>query len=162
MITLLLIIALLLSGVAYGQNKYTEMFNEANASFYERLDVIFMPKDTFINVFDNWGETNKNPYLWWNAATWTTIDSTDWYYQARERLKSYKAYLDYCYADSVPYYVDVYLDDMKWFTLFLPDNLHQSDIMASSRIDTIYKYGKQPTFEGYVEWLDSLLNQKTY
>ncbi len=156
--TLLITIVLLLSGMVYGQNKYTEMFNEANASLYERQDSIITPKDTFINDFDNWGETNKNPYLWWNAATWTMIDSTGWYYQARERLKSYQTYIDHCYADSVIQYryKTEYWNGMGWSTKYTYDPFVVMESNTSVEISPIYKHRK-PTFEGYVKWLEKLL-----
>ncbi len=168
----LLIIVLLLSGMVYGQNKYTEMFNEANASLYERQDSIITPKDTFINDFNNWGETNKNPYLWWNAATWTMIDSADWYYQALERLKSYQTYIDHCHADTLKaemfqeeYLIDMgnYREMISYEKLLERGYRYFGRIVKDSTFTNIeYWFVGKGTFEGYVEWFDSLLNQKTY
>jgi len=67
-------------------------------------------------------------------------------------------YLDYCYADSsIKYqYMKVTWDGMGWDTTY---TLSMYPIMMESsthKIPPIYQH-RTPTFEGYVKWLEKLI-----
>ena len=102
-----------------------------------------------------------------SVMVWGQVDFREW---ERERNALRKAirvemyylmseYINYCYTDSsVERYIISYPGDIGefWFDIVPPNTIHPSDVAIASSIDTLYSH-RQPTFEGYVIWLGSLL-----
>jgi len=127
--TILFIIGLMLSMAAQGQdtiNRY--LFVYTNYYDWDSQEYVY----DSINI-----DSVTEGELRWVVQTF----STDVYLD----LALYKAYLDYCYADStyVEYHPQRHLEGLN---------------ITTAEYITAWKWiHKQPTFEGYVKWLEKLL-----
>ena len=76
------------------------------------------------------------------------------------QLKYMNKYIDYCYADSTIKYA---WGNVTWSGGLWDDTIYTMEPIRrmetnSWRCDSVYSH-KQPTFEGYVEWMTELLKE---
>ena len=140
----LIIIGLILSGMVYGQDELFHVLDPWDGTYIDMSLFDYEANDT-IEI--------RTASL--EDAIWI-LDNTPWGVTAAFDLRLRQLYIEDCYVDSFAYKVNVLLYDLLWFTLYVPDKLDPSDKIVASKIDTIYEH-KQPTFEGYTEWLENLL-----
>ena len=159
--TLLTLVLLLISMVGIGQDyilikNYDTIWRDSLRIDWEPIKYE-LPKDTFIQ---------ESKYRWYNAATWTYIDSSYYFHQMTRLINAWKGYQQECWNDSTLVYgepqystIVVPVDDrVKNY----PENVKRlivfNDSMFVTQVYTPTWYShKQPTFEGFMEYLERRL-----
>lgn len=113
--------------------------------FLSGASIRYVPrKDTFIKV-------DGEEYLWYNAATWTYVDSSVYYNNLNFLTSILLKYRQECYNDSTKATYDFYKygNDTVMRMPSCDPGFHQGYIGRKS----IYEH-KQPTFADFIDWLE--------